>query len=282
MASFKKALAGHLSRSSSSMDTFTDEERPLAGTKEDQPLDHSDEESQTDRDDGHRHPVRRTSRAGALLVLPWWKLLFVVFAVWGFFDVARRTVYGIQQARRRSGSTAAAAMTASPPGDYGDLSWYCRRDCGKSWDSALAKGYVFDELEFRFTHPECIDADNQADFLKSEPGPDGKWLYGLDVDWRHEAESHGNIYNGTNMRIVDSDELRALVAPGLTVWHSNLWHISHCLWYWKKASLARFKGTLLPMQSAEEAEHSYHCTRMIINYLNPKHLTDQYKTSFSF
>ena len=46
------------------------------------------------------------------------------------------------------------------PGDSGGLSWYCRRDCSKSWESALSKGCIFDELEFRFTHPECVGTNN--------------------------------------------------------------------------------------------------------------------------
>ncbi|TIC95423.1 hypothetical protein CH35J_008920 [Colletotrichum higginsianum] len=211
---------------------------------------------------------RRGSRAGRFLNLPWWKVLVALLAIWGFIDLVRVVIRLAQQLP--------AAKT-----DHGDLSWYCRRDCGKSLEEAEPKGCVWDELEFRFTHPECTNSEVQQDFLSAGPGPDGTWLYAIDVDWTHGAESHGNINNG-NMHIIDSKELVKLVKPGLTVWHSNLWHISHCLWYWKKVSLSRFDGTLLPIARAEEAEHSYHCTRMIINYLRKKHLTDQFKTSFSF
>ncbi|EME82690.1 uncharacterized protein MYCFIDRAFT_182599 [Pseudocercospora fijiensis CIRAD86] len=203
--------------------------------------------------------------------LPWWKFALGVLAIWGLFELTKAAIQHFK-----------AGPPANAGKDYGDLSWYCRRDCGKSWEEAEPKGCVFDELEFRFTHPECINDDAQKDFAESGPGPDGKWLYAIDVDWRHSDEGHGNIYNGTNMHIINSDELRNMIKPKLTVWHSNLWHISHCLWYWRKVSLSRFDGTLLPMDRAEEAEHSYHCTRMIINYLRKEHLTDQYKTSFSF
>ncbi|GJC88618.1 hypothetical protein ColLi_11456 [Colletotrichum liriopes] len=214
--------------------------------------------------------IRRTSRANRFLNLPWWKFVVASLAIWGFVDIINMTV--------RLAKNRPAQVTNK---DHGDLSWYCRRDCGKTLEEAEAQGCVWDELEFRFTHPECTNPEVQQDFLKSGPGPDGLWLYAIDVDWTHGAESHGNINNGS-MHIIDSKELVKLVKPGLTVWHSNLWHISHCLWYWKKVSLSRFDGTLMPMARAEEAEHSYHCTRMIINYLRKNHLTDQYKTSFSF
>lgn len=146
---------------------------------------------------------------------------------------------------------------------------------------AEEKGCVWDELEFGFTRPECINEETQQDFKKSGPGKDGMWEYTIDVDWTHDAGSHGNINDG-NMTVITSDELIPLVQPGRTVWHSNLWHISHCLWYWRKAALVRFDGTLLPMSRDEEAEHGYHCTRMVINYLRKEHLNDQFKTSFSF
>ncbi|WYZ43659.1 hypothetical protein EsH8_VII_000095 [Colletotrichum jinshuiense] len=255
------------------MSSSADEEMPLAGEKRD----HSDLESSVSDSSlelGHDELagfVRRNPRAYRFLHLPWWKVFIGLLAIWGLVDLIRTTVRFIQDRQDRP-----AANT-----DHGDLSWYCRRECGKTLEEAESKGCVWDELEFRFTHPECTNPEVQQDFLKSGPGPDGLWLYAIDVDWTHGAESHGNINNGT-MHIIDSKELVKLVKPGLAVWHSNLWHISHCLWYWKKVSLSRFDGTLMPMSRVEESEHSYHCTRMIINYLRKQHLTDQYKTSFSF
>ncbi|WQF82785.1 hypothetical protein CDEST_07799 [Colletotrichum destructivum] len=176
---------------------------------------------------------RRSSRVGRFLNLPWWKVLVAFLAIWGFIDLVRVVIRLSQQ-----------PPTANT--DHGDLSWYCRRDCGKTLKEAEPKG--------------C------QNFLSAGPGPDGTWLYAIDVDWTHGAESHGNINNGS-MYIIDSKELVKLVKPSLT--------------YWKKVSLSRFDGILLPMARAEEAEHSYHCTRMITNYLSKKHLTDQFKTSFS-
>lgn len=208
---------------------------------------------------------------------PAWRFLVVVLSLWGFIDITRRSVHALQNR-----PWTAPESSPSAPGARGDLSFYCRKNCGYTLAEAEAKGCVWDELEFRFTRPECINEETQQDFRKAGPGKDGMWEYAIDVDWtRHDAGTHGNINDG-NMTLVTSDELLPLIEPGRTVWHSNLWHFSHCLWYWRKVSLARFDGTLLPLSRDEEAVHSFHCIRMLRSSLQQEHLTDQFKASFTF
>ncbi|KAF4543344.1 uncharacterized protein LTHEOB_43 [Lasiodiplodia theobromae] len=168
-----------------------------------------------------------------------WRLLVVLLALWGTFDLCHRAARPL------------LSRLAHP--HISDASFWCRKACPQIADEARALGCVFDELENRFTKPECINADITDEFTRAGPGPDGAWFYRTEIDG--------------NMTTVNVSQVIDLIEPGRMVWQTTRWHLLHCMFVWRKISLSRFDGTLLPMNREEEATHGKHCERLVASFL---------------
>ncbi|EKG13612.1 hypothetical protein MPH_09221 [Macrophomina phaseolina MS6] len=167
-----------------------------------------------------------------------WKFLLVLLALWGTADLTRRTAWPL------------VVRTMHP---IEDPSYWCRKACPQTAREAGPQGCVFDELENRFTKPECINEQITEEFRRSGPGTGGAWLYRTEIDG--------------NMTTVDVSQVIELIEPGRVVWQTTRWHLLHCMFVWRKISLSRFDGTLLPMGREEEATHGEHCERLLATFL---------------
>lgn len=143
-----------------------------------------------------------------------------------------------------------------------DAIFYCKHDCGNSPAEAFAKGCIYDVLENRLTRPECVNADLNREFGQLGRGTNGSHRYGFVED--------GGI------RDIEVTELVQVIKPGLIVWESTWWHLTHCIFMYRKAVLSRFDGVLLSMNRTEQEKHDHHCGRMLVNFLSKGPEVDEY------
>ncbi|CAA9967187.1 hypothetical protein PTMSG1_10546 [Pyrenophora teres f. maculata] len=145
------------------------------------------------------------------------------------------------------------ASTRSPQDERDFLTHHCVKSCGGTQAEALSKGCLYDHIENRFTRPDCVNALLNDEFSKLGPGPNGSWIYRVDV--------HGNGM----LQDMDAAEMLANVKPGLKVWQVGRQHMLHCIFVWRRNALSHFDGTIITMERQELFEHDAHCGRMLAN-----------------
>lgn len=182
-----------------------------------------------------------------------WKGLVIVLAIWGFIDLSRRAIQPFWF------KTTVAVK---------DELFYCKHDCGNSAAKAYEKGCIFDDLETRMTRPECVNAELNKEFVKTGRGPNGTYLYGMGK----EGE----------LRELTVPELVEVIEPGAVVWKSTWWHLVHCIFMYRKASLSRFDGVFLSMTREEQEHHDKHCGRILMRFLSRDPEVDEYTGSTFF
>ncbi|KAH8810810.1 hypothetical protein F5884DRAFT_780454 [Xylogone sp. PMI_703] len=124
--------------------------------------------------------------------------------------------------------------------------------CGNSTTEAISLGCKFDSLAAAWLPPYCRDEDLTAEFERSGPGSNGEWTYFADA------------YHKVPMSM---DQVAALADnQSAEVMMTRDWHVSHCLFYWKKLYRQRFRqadgGIIEP--SFDTETHINHCMGVIL------------------
>ncbi|KAL1626437.1 hypothetical protein SLS56_006841 [Neofusicoccum ribis] len=191
------------------------------------PASHKEDIEEAHLIDGGTYPTPKPARSWPSLVLSYtWRLLVLLAALWGTFDLSNR-LYG---------------SLAKPP----STSCYC----GDTVEEAMSLGCKFDELAALWLQPRCIDEELTAEFMKAGPGPDGAWTY-------YEAI-------GDDLVELEKSRIPLFAVPGLEMHTSHEWHMQHCLYYWRKMWRTKITGTILEEESDSE-HHIQHCSRVIMS-----------------
>ena len=123
---------------------------------------------------------------------------------------------------------------------------YC--DCGTSTVEALSLGCKYDSLAAAWLPEHCRDEELTAEFETMGPGPNGRWIYWADSNHTQE---------------VNLEEIAAMADDPSARFHMSYdWHVTHCIFYWRKQYRSRFNGkTVEPRDDSEE--HILHCGKVI-------------------
>jgi len=120
--------------------------------------------------------------------------------------------------------------------------------CGNSWQDAVSLGCHFDVMASRWYAPECFDQE-ALDTMLAEPQVNFTWY----VDREHTA--------------VFPPE-KALKGEFDKVWPDNDFHIKHCLYLWRRLHRAVVNNRPID-EDLFDYEHTLHCTRMILEWMEP-------------
>ena len=121
-------------------------------------------------------------------------------------------------------------------------------NCGNSVSEALDMGCMFDSLAVAWMPPRCIDQELLLEFQRSGDGPDGAWRYFSDKELRNE---------------ISLDQLANMADHKEHLWYSTpQWHITHCVFYWRKQHRARWTGVLVEPRFDSDL-HINHCAHIL-------------------
>jgi len=188
----------------------------------------SAEESEDVSDDELRTPKARHNRRGwfYFIIKLVYKSVIILLTTWGVLSLSQKFLASVL-----------------PP-----KSINC--NCGSSIAEAIANGCKYDAMATSWLPPICRDDELSAQF--DSAGPGGSWTY--------YADQHGN-------RTLSLEEVSLLAEKKgheAEFWTTHEWHINHCLFYWRKESLARKSGGKLILESSFEGDyHVHHCEEVL-------------------
>ncbi|KAI9773228.1 MAG: hypothetical protein M1839_002190 [Geoglossum umbratile] len=114
-------------------------------------------------------------------------------------------------------------------------------DCGKNAKTARERGCHFDFVSFTWLRHECYDYE-----LTEQFGRERKWQWSLDS-------------NGT--QLVSEQQIRnGEVEVGWVTWE---YHLTHCLYTWKKLNRAIARGAPIDGYIAN-INHTNHCSKLLL------------------
>jgi len=130
----------------------------------------------------------------------------------------------------------------------GPLSWSQRFEalpCGKTPEEARARGCEFDMLVTAWLPPKCIDRDLVDEFMEV-----GQWDF---YEKRNAAEED-------KFGTYDADFIGSV---NRTVWTTRRWHVTHCLFMFKKLTRALVRGWTVDAEAVSEP-HMEHCMKTFL------------------
>ncbi|KAH0559381.1 hypothetical protein GP486_004105 [Trichoglossum hirsutum] len=114
-------------------------------------------------------------------------------------------------------------------------------DCGKNAETARKRGCHFDIISFTWLRHECFDRELTEQFSREK-----KWQWSLDS-------------NGTSL--VSEEQMRnGDVEVGWVTWE---YHLTHCLYTWKKLIRAVEKRAPIDGYIAN-INHTSHCSKLLL------------------
>ncbi|KAH8892555.1 hypothetical protein GQ53DRAFT_861943 [Thozetella sp. PMI_491] len=125
----------------------------------------------------------------------------------------------------------------------GQLSWSQHWDplpCGKTPEEAIARGCHFDMLVTAWLPARCIDTELVDEFMEI-----GQW------------EFYTRLHGETKHASYEPDVLGA-ISKRKGIWTSRRWHVTHCLYMFKKLSRALVNGWPVDAEAISEP-HTEHC-----------------------
>ena len=122
-------------------------------------------------------------------------------------------------------------------------------NCGDSVRAAKAMGCYFDILAAAWLPEKCLDEELTAEFELSGDGPDGSWQYWLDLNHTQEisVDALGDHADDPDSRFYSTTQ----------------WHVTHCLFYWRKQQRARAIGGPIVEPRYDTEQHINHCSGFI-------------------
>ncbi|OAP55468.1 hypothetical protein AYL99_10441 [Fonsecaea erecta] len=126
---------------------------------------------------------------------------------------------------------------------------YCY--CGYTMDEMHENNCTFDTLAMAWLPPYCRDEELTAEFDRSGPGPNGSWTYWLD-------------YNHTIPITIEQVGLMGFQVDHGNVYMAWEWHVTHCLFYWKKIHRQRYTGVMIEPRYDRES-HVMHCLHAVLH-----------------
>jgi hypothetical protein len=130
----------------------------------------------------------------------------------------------------------------------GPLSWsqhFEALPCGKTPEEARARGCEFDMLVTAWLPPKCIDRELVDEFLEL-----GNWDFYARQD-------------GTEKDKLSTYDPDFLGSVNRTIWTTRRWHVTHCLFMFKKLSRALVNGWTVDAEAVSEP-HMKHCMKTFI------------------
>lgn len=129
--------------------------------------------------------------------------------------------------------------------------------CGETDKQAMTMGCQYDHLAVDWLPASCIDQDLVDEFDVSGPGADGAWPY--------YTRAQGN--DGSTVFIpINSNETDEFAQQGRDYFATREWHISHCMFTWRKQFRARHNGKHVEPWNENE-KHIKHCNDYIMRTL---------------
>ncbi|KAK1529498.1 hypothetical protein CPAR01_11810 [Colletotrichum paranaense] len=121
--------------------------------------------------------------------------------------------------------------------------------CGDTWQEAKALGCHFDVMASRWYAPECFDQTALEGMLDEQPYVNFTW---------YEDKEHTRVYPSELVLRGEFDK----------VYPSGDYHIYHCLYLWRRLHHAVIKNKPVD-EDLLEYGHTLHCTRMIMQWMDP-------------
>ena len=160
-----------------------------------------------------------------------WKTLLVLLAIIGLV-----TVWPF--------SAAAWRYIHSPSGRF-EPSLYPSCSCGGSTVAeAKARGCIFTPIAIAWLPPHCVDMELSDEFDKLGPGPNGEWDYWSDKNMT---------------RRLTREEVGELADYDGVFWTTQEWHVTHCVYTWKKHYRSQWTGVTIERRS-NGLDHIDHCS----------------------
>ncbi|KAK7995224.1 hypothetical protein PG990_013997 [Apiospora arundinis] len=179
-----------------------------------------------------------------------------LLAIWGAIDISSQA---LQWAQRQD--IFGGGETRSP-------CW-----CGTSDEEAVAMGCTWDHIAVDWLPPQCVDRDLVAEFDVAGSGPGGNWPYYVS-DTPHRKTS---LLTETQRTPVNLSDIDQLAREGKDYWTTVEWHISHCLFTWRKQVRSAAGGVSVEPWNDKEA-HASHCSMYIWNVLRTGRPLDEVST----
>ncbi|KAK8078951.1 hypothetical protein PG994_002758 [Apiospora phragmitis] len=174
-----------------------------------------------------------------------------LLAIWGAIDASSR---GLQLAR-----SVLRGENRSP-------CW-----CGTSDEEAVAMGCIWDHIAVDWLPPHCVDPALVAEFDVAGSGPAGAWPYYIS-DLQKVA-----LLTETQRTPVNLTDIDRLAREGREYWTTVEWHISHCLFTWRKQVRSAGGGVSVEPWNDKEA-HASHCSEYIWNVVRTGRPLDEVST----
>ncbi|KAK1710291.1 uncharacterized protein BDZ83DRAFT_591522 [Colletotrichum acutatum] len=121
--------------------------------------------------------------------------------------------------------------------------------CGDTWQEAKDLGCHFDVMASRWYAPECFDQTALEGMLDEQPYVNFTW---------YEDKEHTRVYPSELVLRGEFDK----------VYPSGDYHIYHCLYLWRRLHHAVIKNKPVD-EDLLEYGHTLHCTRMIMQWMDP-------------
>lgn len=115
--------------------------------------------------------------------------------------------------------------------------------CGTSHAEALSRGCKFDGIAAAFLPAHCRDDELLEEFDRSGENPDGSWNY-----WRDPKMQHR----------LNLSELGELADQQEPFYASQMWHVVHCTFNWRKQFRQPKTGVVIEHE-ADSIHHVTHC-----------------------
>lgn len=127
----------------------------------------------------------------------------------------------------------------------GPLSWsqhFEALPCGKTPEEARARGCEFDMLVTAWLPQRCIDRELVDEFMAMG-------------NWQFYTRLHG-----TEEDKYDSYDPDFLGSVNRTIWTTRRWHVTHCLYMFKKMNRGLVNGWTVDAEAVSEP-HTEHCMK---------------------
>jgi hypothetical protein len=172
---------------------------------------------------GPEHSLKKDGQLPRVFKLGF-KAVIICLAIWGTLDLGRL------------GYDSISKLVYPPLENPCDV-------CGDTPEEAIARGSKYDILLSTWNPTFCMDEELLTEFERE--GPNGTWTYWVDPAGTKE---------------IARSELPMLY--GVDAWTTFDWHITHCIYTWRKEWRAStMKKFTLDGNSGEK--HIKHCGRMI-------------------
>lgn len=180
--------------------------------------------------------------------------IFSLLAIWGGIDASCKALQWAQKQSLFGG------------GESGSPCW-----CGTSDEEAVAMGCIWDHIAVDWLPPHCVDHELLAEFDVAGSGPGGKWPY-----YVSSIQKAARLTEAQRTP-VDLTEIDQLARQGKDYWTTVEWHISHCLFTWRKQVRSAGGGVSVEPWNDKEA-HASHCSAYIWNVLRTGRPLDEVST----